>query len=450
MMNCERLQAFRQATYKLLSRAKDATFELMDAVMTTRQASSLAEFSLSPLFNRQYSSTYEAIEDSRPQRNRLAKLYIEQIPPAEYSVFAIDRTNWDRPDAKTLKDRTYQHQQRSTVVAGQGYSTVAWLPDGGGSWALPIRHERITSWESPMSKAVWQIKQVVKHLQHRALVLLDREYGNAKWVLETAELEIECIMRIRSNTCLWTAPPPYSGRGCPRKHGQKFQLKEPKTWTSPEQVLELTESICGRVRVTMWTGLHFYPAPKHSVNLILVERLNAMENGRLMPPLWLVWTGKQTLSLEEIWHQYLRRFGIEHWFRFAKQRLHWTMPSFKTPAQSERWSDLMPLMTWQLWLAQDLVTEFRLPWQSASLKLSPGRVAQSMFSLLLAIGTPARMPKSRGKSSGRVIGFKSEVLNDRDGRAIIGHTNPTRNKKSAKDNRFEPADIIALTTHHCL
>jgi hypothetical protein len=132
-----------------------------------------------------------------------------------------------------------------------------------------------------------------------------------------------------------------------------------------------------------------------------------MENGRLMPPLWLVWTGKQTLSLEEIWHQYLRRFGIEHWFRFAKQRLHWTMPSFKTPAQSERWSDLMPLMTWQLWLAQDLVTEFRLPWQSASLKLSPGRVAQSMFSLLLAIGTPARMPKSRGKSSGRVIGFKS-------------------------------------------
>jgi hypothetical protein len=51
MMNCERLQAFRQATYELLSRAKDATFELMDAVMTTRQASSLAEFSLSPLFS---------------------------------------------------------------------------------------------------------------------------------------------------------------------------------------------------------------------------------------------------------------------------------------------------------------------------------------------------------------------------------------------------------------
>ena len=187
---------------------------------------------------------------------------------------------------------------------------------------------------------MWQVKQVVKHLEQRVLVLLDREYGNAKWVVETSDLEIESVMRIRSNTCLWNAPPAYSGRGCPRKHGRKFQLKHPETWTIPDQVLELPESVCGRVKVTIWKGLHFYRAPKHPVNLILVERLDATGNGRLMPPLWLVWTGMQTLSLEEIWHQYIRRFGIEHWYRFAKQRLHWTMPSFGTPEQSGRWSDL--------------------------------------------------------------------------------------------------------------
>ena len=34
-MNSERLKEFRQAAYELLVRAKDATFELMDAVMTT-------------------------------------------------------------------------------------------------------------------------------------------------------------------------------------------------------------------------------------------------------------------------------------------------------------------------------------------------------------------------------------------------------------------------------
>ena len=60
----------------------------------------------------------------------------------------------------------------------------------------------------------------------------------------------------------------------------------------------------------------------------------------------------------------------------------------------------MPLMSWQLWLAKDLVVENRLPWQSARLDLTPGRVAQSMLSILVDIGTPAQLPKHRGKSPG--------------------------------------------------
>jgi Transposase DDE domain len=407
-MNCEALQTFRQEVHKLLTKAKDATFELMDAVMTTRQASSLAEFSLSPMFRRQYPSTYEAIEDCRPQRNQLMQLCIKQIPVQEYIVFGIDHTPWPRPDAKTLKDRTYEHQGKTQngVAIGQGYSTIAWLPAEQSSWALPLRHERITSWESPMSKAAWQLKQVLKHCSQKVLVLLDREYGNAKWVLATAKLEADCVMRIRSNTCLWGIPPAYSGRGRPHKHGEKFQLTSPENWSSPDSTLELDTSSHGRVRVRMWKNLHFSKAAAHQVNLISVERLEPTGSGRIMPPLWLVWTGERTISLEEIWHQYLRRFGIEHWYRFAKQRLHWTMPSLKTPEQSERWSDLMPLMTWQLWLAKDLVTQYRLPWQSATLDLSPGRVAQSIFSLLVQIGTPASSPKQRGKSNGRITGFK--------------------------------------------
>ncbi len=31
----------------------------------------------------------------------------------------------------------------------------------------------------------------------------------------------------------------------------------------------------------------------------------------------------------------------------------------------------MPLMTWQLWLAKDLVEEYRLPWQSQKKNLTP-------------------------------------------------------------------------------
>ncbi len=70
-------------------------------------------------------------------------------------------------------------------------------------------------------------------------------------------------------------------------------------------------------------------------------------------------------SIEEVWRLYLRRFTVEHWYRFLKQRLHWTVPKLGTPKQCERWSDLMPFMTWELWLARDIVTDNPLPWQKS-------------------------------------------------------------------------------------
>ncbi|WP_225912434.1 hypothetical protein [Nostoc flagelliforme] len=50
-----------------------------------------------------------------------------------------------------------------------------------------------------------------------------------------------------------------------------------------------------------------------------------------------------------------------HWYRNLLQRLHWTVPKLGTPKQCERWSDLMPLMTWELWLARDIVTDNPIP-----------------------------------------------------------------------------------------
>jgi hypothetical protein len=84
-------------------------------------------------------------------------------------------------------------------------------------------------------------------------------------------------------------------------------------------------------------------------------------------------------------------------FTFSHFSLSSYVPSLSTAQQSERWSDLMPLMSWQLWLAKDLVEEHHLPWQSSQKNLTPGRVAQSMFSLLVEIDTPTTPPKPRGK-----------------------------------------------------
>ena len=69
-----------------------------------------------------------------------------------------------------------------------------------------------------------------------------------------------------------------------------------------------------------------------------------------------------------------------------------TGPKLSTPEQCERWSDLMPLLTWQLWLAKDVVKEIRLPWQTSLPELTPGRVVQSMLPLSIKIGTRLLLP----------------------------------------------------------
>ncbi len=89
-MNCEALREFRQQAYKMLGQAKDATFELMDAVMTTPKANCLTEMALNPLFRRQWSSVSEALQDPQPDREQLMKLYLLQMSGVERPILAVD------------------------------------------------------------------------------------------------------------------------------------------------------------------------------------------------------------------------------------------------------------------------------------------------------------------------------------------------------------------------
>lgn len=404
-MPYDSLYGFRQRAHQYLGRAHDATFELIDAVLTTRKVPSFVELSRSPFFRRQWPSIYSAVHDSRPQRRRLMRLYLEQLPQEEPVVLVGDHTAWPRPDAKCLPERTYEHQAQGVggggpITVGQGYSTLAWIPPESGSWALPLRHERITSWESPLSKAAFQLRQVCKELSCRPLTLWDSEYGCARFVLETADIAADKLMRLRSNLNLWGAPPPYSGRGRPKVHGDKFKLNDPDTWWSADETAILEHPKLGTVRVRCWHQLHFRQAAAHPMRLIQVQRLDATGHPRPARPLWLVWVGESPPPLDTLWQRYLQRFAIDHWYRFIKQRLHWLLPKLADPKAAERWSDLMPLATWQLWLARDLVQDQPLPWQKPQAALTPGRVADSIAPLFAQLGTPTALPKPRGKSPG--------------------------------------------------
>jgi DDE superfamily endonuclease len=400
----QKLQEFRNSIYEYLGTAKDAVFELMDAVLTSPSINSYVSLSMSPVFRRKWPSIYEALRDSRPERAKLMKLMVEEITGEEQPLLAGDQSVWLRPDAVTLKERGFHHGKDGNIGLGQSYSTLAWVPETSGSWALPLRHERITSFETPTSKAAFQLKQVTRQLRIRPLAVYDRGYGNASFVKQTANIEADLLLRLSSNRCVWGIPPVYSGRGAPCKHGHKFKLNDSETWTEATTVLEVTDPKIGLVRVTHWCDFHFRGSAERPMQLFRVEVVEPLGRNRKFQPLWLAWLGKTMPTLATLWLKYLRRFALEHWYRFAKQRLHWTQPQFGSTQVAERWSALMPLMTWQLWLARLECVDSPLPWQAPQDNLAPGRVAQTFAVIIAAIGSPAIPPQLRGKSLGRAKG----------------------------------------------
>jgi hypothetical protein len=189
-----------------------------------------------------------------------------------------------------LQERTYEHSGTSIegnkpITVGQGYSTIAWIPESEGSWALPLRHERITSAESAIGKAIWQLKQVCKHLPVRPISVWDSEYGCAPFVLKTANIQADILVRLRSNLCLWGQPGAYSGKGRPKTHGDKFKLNERTTWSEATSVLEVNDPKLERVSVSLWKDLYFRQAATRSMLLIRVERLDTQGNMRVSKPL---------------------------------------------------------------------------------------------------------------------------------------------------------------------
>jgi hypothetical protein len=250
--------------------------------------------------------------------------------------------------------------------------------------------------------AARQLRHVVEVLHRRgarrALALFDSQYGCAPFVKATAGVVVDLLFRLRSNRVLWGAPPAYRGVGAPRKHGHKFTLNAPETWPDPDEVLLVEDEKLGRVEVHRWCRWHFREAPEREMTLVRVVCLDRPKKKAM----WLGFVGTQEPLLEALWRLYGRRFAIEHWYRFSKQRLHFALPRFSTPEQHDRWSDLMPVLTMQLYLARSAMVEHRLPWQAPQPveQRTPGRVCQGMAGLIAVIGTPVGAPKRRGKSPG--------------------------------------------------
>jgi hypothetical protein len=330
------------------------------------------------------------------------RLYLGYASRSQRVLLVGDHTPWPRLWAVTLTGRAYQHQSspipgRRPVTIGHGYSTLAVIPERQGSWALPLLHERIPD-QKPVQQGAAQLRQVCAALRERPISVWDSEYGVASFVRETADIAADKLLRLRSNLSLEGPTKPYRGRGRHPKHGIPFKFQDPTTWWAADEVCQEDDPDLGPLVIRIWNGLRFGQALNCPLQVAQIERLIAPGTRRKPKLLWLAWVGAEPPA--QWWQLYTRRYAIDHWYRFAKGRLHWTLPRFATPSQAECWSDLMPLVTWELWLARDLVTDQPLPWQKPQPQPAPGRVCQGMGSILAQLGTPVRVCKPRGNAPG--------------------------------------------------
>src|SRR6202044_1270464 len=241
----------------------------------------------------------------------------------------------------------------------------------------------------------------------------------------------ECLTRIRDDRVFFAEPPSRPNRpkgtgGRPPRHGARFKCSDPKTWARPSASLVASDPRYGTVTVTAWHGLHprvirrgrwadYGGAPPIVPGTVIrceVEHLPKPTSGTTKT-LWLFWTGPGEPDLERCWRAYLRRFDIEHTFRFIKNTLGWTTPSLCTPEQADRWSWLIVGALTQLRLARGLVDDLRLPWERplGLAKLTPTRVRRGFRRLRATIGTPASPPKSTPPGPGRPKGTRKPPRN---------------------------------------
>lgn len=414
--NVNTLIKFRQAVYtQVLTKRRDALFDTLDALLSSGSVSSFAWLSQNEHFQRKWPSLYAAVEDGRIDTQAMRSLLARQLPQEGICLFPLDGSSWPRPRARVLEDLQYVYQASSdvnggTVTIGYPYSLLEWCAEAHSSWSLPLDVRRIPSQKTAQEVGAEQI-QALAELRAACtkaldIVPADGKYGNVGFLKRVSGLRIGIVVRLRRDRVVYrpVRPAATPQRGRPRKHGDRFDFQDPASWGPSDEVVEFEDERYGQVRLERWNGLHERKAPELVYDVIRAS----VHLEREKPPeaIWLAWLPPVTIpdsivvTAHTIWNAYTNRWSIEPGVRFRKETLGWTLPRFQCAESSDTWTQLVMLAHWILFLARPLVADAPLPWQKPQDRLTPQRVRQSLKPIFALIGSPARLPKQRGKPPG--------------------------------------------------
>jgi hypothetical protein len=452
------LAGFRRDYHACLDRRADALFELTDAVLCAEgPVTSLVGLSLAPEHRRGHGGLYDGLAcgqiDIARLRVSLAALSLPRDSEGRITL-AADVSPWLRPDAATSSDRLFCHvygrgKGQVQMIPGWPYSFVVALETGRTSWTAVLDAQRLGPHDDPTETTAAQLRELVTRLreagQHHdtdpdILIVFDAGYDITRLAYLLADLPVELLGRIRSDRVLHFPALPQAGAvGRPAKHGPQFALADPSTHPEPDATTTSDTSRYGTAQASAWHRLHPRLTSRaawrhHDGELPIIEgalirlTVDRLPGDRNPKPVWL-WSSRphtEPADVDRLWRMFLRRFDIEHTFRFFKQTLGWTRPRIRTREQGDRWTWLIIAAHTQLRLARNLAEDLRRPWEKPATeprRLTPARVRRAFRNIRPTTPLPASAPKPSRPGPGRPPGTKNK---QRAARHDVGKRATTR------------------------
>jgi hypothetical protein len=432
-----------------------------------RKVSDLARLSLVPEFGRGHGALYDALNAGRVEfarlRRALAGLPLPAWPDGRIRL-AADVSNWLRPDAEASPGRLFCHVHgrgkgnRGQVVPGWPYSVVAALGPGASSWVLPLDAVRLQPGDDDVEVTAAQLRGVVERLiaaghwkpgDPDILIALDAGYNPVRLAFLLDGLPVIVVARVRANRAFYRPAPerPPGSPGRPPRHGAPVKCDDPATWHGPAAVQHGAQARHGPLTARAWNRVHQRLAraslawqdwPEDAPVPVIAGTLISLscDGGCCGAPMWL-WASAPDAGgdlLRSLWQCYLRRFDLEHTFRFLKQQLGWTRPLLRSPEAADRWTWLLLACLAQLFLARNLAPLTRMPWhprRPAAGTLTPGQARAGFRLLRETTGTPAGTAKPSRAGPGRPKGSKNKRKASRYpvGKPISKERKPAKNPR---------------------
>lgn len=433
------LEVFRREFHGCLTARADALFELTDAVLCTEgPVTTLVGLSLAPEHQRGHGSLYDGLNQGRIDVDRFRNVVVGlPIPRCAGGriVLGVDISNWLRPDAPTSPDRLFCHtygrgRNQAQMIPGWPYSVVAALQQGRSSWCAVLDAQRLGPGDDETTVTATQLRAVVERIievghwvsgDPQIWIVGDSGYDGPRLAFLLADLPVQLLVRVRSDRVLCSPVPPRepTGAGRPARHGPEVRFADPRTWPEPTHTTTTQTTRYGTAVARAFDRLHPRLTRRgawadHDGDLPIIEgtvvrlQVDHLPGEGQPKPLWLWWsaTSATIVEVDQLWQTYLRRFDLEHTFRFFKQTLGWTRAKTRSPEAGDRWTQIIIATHTQLRLSRHLTHDLRRPWERPTEpdQLTPARTRRGFRNIHSKLPQLVSAPKPSRPGPGRPPG----------------------------------------------